>query len=291
MIEKIMPGASRAGLVPQPHEDYGRLEIDLSSARNDEEINIQGDYIGKISYDGSKTGCYFKFDHRHAAKIYAKEFKTAKRRYARIFLTNIAQNNKKLVLQISETVVSEITPAEEAIEEALDAYKGDDIVFDTGADKVCMVGAFVDDTSPMPIFEGNVGAMTMSRERELRVQAIPPYMTSDVLSVSTDAGTDETAAPGAGKAIEVLGYEITEFVQGNATINLAAHLEFETSLTPLWTGVLGSEPAHSNYMSSISGIRVRGAANKKVILTGADVNAAAGKVQAVIYYRIIPVVA
>lgn len=102
--------AGEANLKPQPHEDYGRLSLDLTTARTDTEILIHGDFLAKIKYDGSSTGCYFKLDHRHAALIYAKEFKQLKRRYARIFLTNTAQPGKTLILQINELSVSVIEP-------------------------------------------------------------------------------------------------------------------------------------------------------------------------------------
>jgi hypothetical protein len=105
MREFINPG--EAALRPQPHEDYGRLSIDLSTARTNEEIPIHGDYLAKIKYDGTATGCYFTIDHRHAAKIYPKEFKAMRRRYARIFLTNTAQAGKTLVLQINELAVGD----------------------------------------------------------------------------------------------------------------------------------------------------------------------------------------
>jgi hypothetical protein len=108
MKEFVRPG--EAALRPQPHEDYGRLSIDLSTARTNEEIQIHGDYLAKIKYDGTATGCYFTIDHRHAAKIYAKEFKSLQRRYARLFLTNTAQAGKVLVMQINETDVSVIIP-------------------------------------------------------------------------------------------------------------------------------------------------------------------------------------
>lgn len=124
ILRIIRPG--EANLVPQPHEDYGRLSIALDTAQTNTEILIHGDKLAKIKYDGSVTGCYFRIDHRHAAKIYAKEFKALNRRYARIYLTTEAQAGKVLVLQINELSVSEIEPDAKTYDaDSLDAIKTD----------------------------------------------------------------------------------------------------------------------------------------------------------------------
>ena len=369
MIEKLKPGASRVNLEPQPHEDYGRLSIDLATARNNEVINIQGDYIAKIKYDGTATGCYFKIDHRHAAKIYAKEFKSLQRRYARLFLTNTAQAGKVLVIQINETEVSVITPeldtgklseievAVEAIEtlqgvdgggdlqkvkEELeliktaveiidDSIKAEDTAASSG-DKGVMALAVREDTDTvMAGITGDYIPLSVDPDGHLRThdkdalaqmvtdnavldtidadtgaiktaveimddwddadhaKVVPPLMSSDLLESSADAGTDTIAAPGAGYALEVLGYQVTESVNVALVMSVSAKLKFETSGKQLWAGVYEETGTKTAFQNSSSNIRVRGNENEALTLTNADRTAGGSTVSAVVFYRTVAV--
>jgi len=98
----------------EPYKDYARIDLDLGASQNvgtNIELHLEGDYLAKISYNGSDDGCYFRFNQRHAAKVYANEFKKAKKRFNKIYLTNpTAQTGKHLVLQINNLDISEIEP-------------------------------------------------------------------------------------------------------------------------------------------------------------------------------------
>lgn len=369
MREIINP--EETALRPQPHEDYGRLSIDLGTARTNEEIQIHGDYLAKISYDGSATTTYFKIDQRHAAKIYAKEFKVLKRRYARIFLTNTAQVGKTLVLQINELAVSEIEPdldtgklseiedavealevlqgvdgagdlqkVKEELEKVVKPIKVDDAAFTPTANSVMMAGAEYDDTTPDSVDEGDAGAIRMSSNRNLYIQlrdgagneraahvdvsgqvnvtdvaslanlasilvalqimddwddgadhakVVPPQMLTDLLVEYDDNGTDTIAAPGAGFALEVLGYQVHEWENSTLAISTSAYLKFATSGKYLWNGLLSASGAIKNHYTSISGIRVRGNENEALTLRNADRTAGNSAVQVVVFYRTVAV--
>ena len=44
-----------------PDERYARVELDLGAAENvgkNIKVDISGDYLAKIKYNGSATGCY-----------------------------------------------------------------------------------------------------------------------------------------------------------------------------------------------------------------------------------------
>jgi hypothetical protein len=118
-------------------------------------------------------------------------------------------------------------------------------------------------------------------------KVVPPVMTADKMEVSTDAGTCTIDGQGVGTYIEVLGYQIVEYEQANATINTPAKLKFETSGKQIWTGMGLVGPAVMVTPYVISNIRVKGGNNEALTLTGADVNAAAGNVQAIIYWRLV----
>ena len=86
-------------------ERYARIDFDLGAAENvgkNIEKTIDGDFMQKIKYDGSATGCYFKFDGKRANKIYAAEFRmrhTPFIPFKKLYLSNpVAQPGKHFVI-------------------------------------------------------------------------------------------------------------------------------------------------------------------------------------------------
>lgn len=99
----------------RPQERYARIVIPLDNADyvgTDIELHLKGDYIGRIKYDGSATGCYFKLNNRHSGRIYAGEFRRTYSEYDRIYFTNpSSQSGKQLVLTVGGAFSSEIEPS------------------------------------------------------------------------------------------------------------------------------------------------------------------------------------
>jgi len=337
--------AGEATLRPQPHEDYGRLSIDLGTARTNVELLIHGDYLAKISYDGTATGCYFRLDHRHAAKVYAKEFKALRRRYARIYVTNTAQAGKVLVLQINELSVSEIEPDAKSrdsenlisMDDNLALIETDTGLIKTNTDamtpdieniRVYTNGMYgrqgvdgggdlqkvkeelekiVTDIAALEVLQGVDGAGDLQKVKEEleliktavqvmddwddgdHAKVVGPVMSTDRLFASTDAGTDTIAAPGAGNALEILGYNITEEEDATLAIAAEAKLRFNTSLQYIWTGILAAEGAIKNHRAEGTNLRIRGNENEALTLTNADRTAGSSMVSAIVYYRIVSV--
>lgn len=113
-IEQRMKDAKKESV----DERYARIDIDLGEAEyigRDVELLIDGDYMDKIKYDGSATGCFFRYDAKRAQKIYPAEFR---RRYTpfvkfnKIFLTNLtAQTGKHFIFQVGGAYAGEIEPS------------------------------------------------------------------------------------------------------------------------------------------------------------------------------------
>lgn len=101
--------------IEREQERYARIVIPLDKAEyvgTDIEVHIKGDYIGRIKYDGSATGCYFKLNNKHSGRIYAGEFRRTYSEYDRIYLSNpSSQNGKQLVLTVGGAFSSEIEPS------------------------------------------------------------------------------------------------------------------------------------------------------------------------------------
>ena len=96
-------------------ERYARIVIPLDKTEfvgTDIELHLKGDYIGRIKYDGSPTGCYFRLNNRHSGRIYAGEFRRTYIEYDRVYLTNpSSQTGKELILTVGEAFSSEIEPS------------------------------------------------------------------------------------------------------------------------------------------------------------------------------------
>jgi hypothetical protein len=101
-----------------PQERYARIEIDLGAPENvgkNIKISISGDYLSKIKYNGSATGCYFKFGNKRSSKIYAAEFRKRHTPFIEfdcIYLTNpVAQTGKEFTLFVGGAFAGEIEPS------------------------------------------------------------------------------------------------------------------------------------------------------------------------------------
>lgn len=101
-----------------PQERYARVDLDLGDPEyvgTNIPIKITGDYLAKIKYDGSATGCYFKFDNKHSSIIYAAEFRkrhTPFSDFKLIYLTNpAAQDGKHLIFFVGGAYSGEIEPS------------------------------------------------------------------------------------------------------------------------------------------------------------------------------------
>lgn len=101
-----------------PHERYARIDIDLGETEyigKDIHIPINGDYLAKIKYDGSVTGCYFKFGNKRSQPIYAAEFRKRHTPFVPfdgIYLTNpSAQAGKHFIVFVGGAFAGEIEPS------------------------------------------------------------------------------------------------------------------------------------------------------------------------------------
>lgn len=101
-----------------PDERYARVELDLGAAENigkNIKIQISGDYLAKIKYNGTATGCYFKFGNKRSSIIYASEFRKRHTPFIEfdcIYLTNpVAQTGKVFSLFVGGAFAGEIEPS------------------------------------------------------------------------------------------------------------------------------------------------------------------------------------
>ena len=101
-----------------PDERYARVELDLGAAENvgkNIKIPISGDYLAKIKYNGTATGCYFKFGNKRSSIIYAAEFRKRHTPFIEfdcIYLTNpTAQPGKEFTLFVGGAFAGDIEPS------------------------------------------------------------------------------------------------------------------------------------------------------------------------------------
>lgn len=101
-----------------PDERYARVEIDLGAPENVGKnimIQISGDYLAKIKYNGTATGAHFKFGTKRSSIIYCSEFRkrhTPFIEFPCIFLTNeTAQPGKVFILFVGGAFAGEIEPS------------------------------------------------------------------------------------------------------------------------------------------------------------------------------------
>ena len=116
----------------------------------------------------------------------------------------------------------------------------------------------------------------------------PPTTKTAYFAISTDGGSDTLASPGAGFALEVLAYFITETQYVAMALTTRAKVRFETSGQDLWAG---SYPvgAITNYVSVVTAIKVRGNNDEALTITNADVSAGGSTLEVVIFYRTVVV--
>jgi len=278
MINKPLE-AEKEWLTPRSRNDYARIRVFMATARENEEINVIGDGIDKLFYDGSHNGCIIRLDHRHAAPIYIDEIKQVKRKFSKIYLTNTAQSGKELILGITESKTCDIVPEDE------NSVRSDADGFVTGRNQLSIMGGFYNETGITPLTHEQIGACKITRERELHARAMPPQMETFEELLTTDAQQVTTTAPGTHYAYEVLGYQITEHIQANATITVAANIKFPTGARFIWKGASKSTTAHTLLVSDMSNIRIRGAENEGIQINNSNVNAAAGQINVTIYYH------
>lgn len=97
-----------------PGTRFARVEIALDEAEyvgNAIPLHLYGDYIGKIKYTGSATGCYFKLDDIRSAKIYPSEFRRTYIEFKEVYLWNpTSQSGKKLIINIGGAFSGEVEP-------------------------------------------------------------------------------------------------------------------------------------------------------------------------------------
>jgi hypothetical protein len=278
MIENPLEG-DKDWLKPADRSDYARVRLFMATARENEVINVMGDGIDKLFYDGSHNGCIIRLDHRHAAPIYIDEIKRIKRKFSRIYLTNTAAAGKELILGITKSRTCDIVPEDET------SFRSDADGFVTGRNQVGIIGGFYNETGIAVLTNEEIGACKITDERELHVRAMPPQMETFENLLTTDAQQVTTATPGAHYAYEVLGYQITEHIQGNATITVAANIKFPAGARFIWKGASEAETADLNLVHTMTNIRIRGAENEGIQLNNSNVNAAAGQINVLIYYQ------
>lgn len=85
-------------------EQYARVSIDLSEARTDEAIHLSGDSIAVASFDGAATTTYFKLNHKHSRELYPAEVEKLYAKFGGIYMTNVAEAGKTLVLYIGRAI-------------------------------------------------------------------------------------------------------------------------------------------------------------------------------------------
>jgi len=85
-------------------EQYGRLVIDLGTARTDEELHVSGDSIIVATFDGGATTTHFKLNHKHSRELYPGEVEKIYANFGGIYMTNAAEPGKSLVLYIGRAL-------------------------------------------------------------------------------------------------------------------------------------------------------------------------------------------
>jgi len=104
-VYELLRQEARSKKAGEPNkEQYARIEIDLDTAREDEEIHIAGNQITMAFCDGNATTTYFKLNHRHSRKVYPAEIEKLLGNFGGIYLTNAAEAGKKLVIYVGRDI-------------------------------------------------------------------------------------------------------------------------------------------------------------------------------------------
>ena len=85
-------------------EQYGRVEIDLSTAREDVPIHIAGNHITIAFCDGGATTTFFKLNNKHSRNLYPAEITKVVGNFGGLYMTNDAEAGKKLIIYIGRDI-------------------------------------------------------------------------------------------------------------------------------------------------------------------------------------------
>lgn len=108
---KIVDEAYRRDLEAGTRSHYETREYSLSSARTDEEIRVDGDFIHAWT-DGTLDGIYVRLNHPTQSKLYFTRRNPITTPFTRFFLTHTAQSGKTLDLMIGREASASATTTE-----------------------------------------------------------------------------------------------------------------------------------------------------------------------------------
>ena len=104
-IYEMLKMEQRSKKIGEPvKEQYGRVEIDLSTARVDEAIHIAGNHITIAFCDGASTTTYFKLNNKHSRNLYPAEITKVMGNFGGLYMTNDAEAGKKLIIYIGRDI-------------------------------------------------------------------------------------------------------------------------------------------------------------------------------------------
>ena len=104
-IYEMLRAEQRSKKAGEPlKEQYGRVEIDLSTAREDAALQIAGNEITIAFCDGDATNTYFKLNNKHSRKIYPAEITKVQGNFGGVYMSNAAEAGKKLIVYIARDI-------------------------------------------------------------------------------------------------------------------------------------------------------------------------------------------
>ena len=104
-IYEMLRAEAKARKAGEPvKEQYGRIEIDLSTAREDEELHISGNQITIAGCDGGATTTFFKLNSKHSRKLYPAEITKVLGNFGGVYLSNAAESGKKLIIYLGRDI-------------------------------------------------------------------------------------------------------------------------------------------------------------------------------------------
>jgi len=111
----IVPGIKRLSLVEMrqalesgKYVPYEVKELDMTLARTDEKVEVEGDYLtAQVSGGGTLAGVTIRFNMQSASPVPMEYFNPWKQQFFHFFLTHTAQPGKTLYLAIGRSGMSE----------------------------------------------------------------------------------------------------------------------------------------------------------------------------------------
>ena len=97
--------------LPQSH--YARIDVDFSESRNqgnDVVVEVYGDYLARIKYDGDVGDCTVRFSHRNAQKLPVTEFKKQLGLYSKLYLSS-TDTSGHFIFLVGGQFAGEIEPS------------------------------------------------------------------------------------------------------------------------------------------------------------------------------------